>query len=188
MKPGSFASHPATRGCRPSSTWAEGDAGPPAACLAMERLMWDWEWKEVDGTGWTKSQVVWDRKGSMELWCLVQDALAPRHQAVVWCQGDTARGPPASICWDRTWECTVEPASPPSHFFFQKMASVNKLSVHMCFGIWMGTLVCVPPPAPLPPSLGAFAKWAFLAQFQLQPELFHWHFPPGLITSWRSRL
>lgn len=37
----------------------------------------------MDGTGWTKSQVAWDRKDSMELWCFVQDALAPRHQAVV---------------------------------------------------------------------------------------------------------
>lgn len=128
------------------------------------------------------------RQGSTWSWCVVQDLVALRQRVVAWCQGDTAQGPTAHICWDRTWESTVEPTSPPSHFFFQKMANVNKLSVHMCFGIWMETLVCAPPPALLPLSLSVFAKWAFLAQPQLNLELFGWYFPHGLITNRRSGL
>lgn len=59
-----------------------------------------------------------------------------------------------------------------SHFFFQKIANVNKLSVHTCFGIWMETLVCAPPPALLPPYLSTFTKWVVLAQPQTNSELF----------------
>lgn len=79
-------------------------------------------WVKGDGQDWMNQHqgglrevwAPWSR-----VWCFVQDALAPRRQVVAWRQGDTVRGPPARI-WDRTWESTVEPAFPPSRFFFQK--------------------------------------------------------------------
>lgn len=89
-----------------------------------------------------------------------------------WHGAKETRRPNTNICWDRTWESTEEPASLPSHFFFQKIANVNKLSVHTCFGIWMETLVCALPPVLLPPYLSTFAKWVVLAQPQTNSELF----------------
>lgn len=119
--------------------------------------------------GWTNSKQTWQEQGSMVLLCpsgpygpMPEGGMVPRGQ----------RGPTLTSAETEHENPQRSQPLPLSHFFFQKIANVNKLSVHTCFGIWMETLVCAPPPALLPPYLSTFTKWVVLAQPQTNSELF----------------
>jgi len=50
------------------------------------------DWMDQQQSGLGEVRVPWYGDG------FVWDALAPHHQAVAWCQGDTVQGPTPHIC------------------------------------------------------------------------------------------
>lgn len=183
MTPGSSASHSLwTRDCKPAPRELRVVVALQSQSAQPRRTQWwDLEWKEIDGTASTNSKMAWEKKGlrGVVMFCLGCICLPPRGYRT---------GTNGSHLQRQNTRIHSGASLSSFPFLLPKMANVNKFSVHMCFGIWMETLVCAPPPDLLAPSLAGFAKWTFLAQLQLNPELLCWYFPLGLITSQRSRL